>query len=120
MRGLADIRTKLSGRVRLIIAANVLVLAALFTAYTLNPLYDVLKRVGLVDAVSWCIYALLFASTLFASWLCLGDVFTKIRGGATGQRSGKAIALDGALLLVWCLVLAGICFYGFMLGLMGL
>lgn len=118
MGALADRKSSIHNKVRIIVGVDVLLLSGLIGAYSLNAIYETLKAANLEDAVSFAVFLLLFGSTLSAIVLWVGEVVRKWRQVAAG-RSGTAIALDGVMLLVWSLVLGGICVYAFVVGMAG-
>jgi hypothetical protein len=103
-------------KIRLILFANVLLLVALFGAYSLNPVYARLKAASMEDALASVVFMVIFASTTVAIVLFIGEIIGKLKGRSSPNPEGSTIALDGVLLILWSVAFGGLCIYAFVLG----
>ncbi|MFB3922569.1 MAG: hypothetical protein ACE145_12660 [Terriglobia bacterium] len=102
-------------RVRVIVLGNFLLLGLFLALDNVGgrQVDAALRRIGLDKAVAWCIQLWMAGSTVFATGLFAHQLRNKDR------RLPGSLAVDGTLLLAWCLVIVALFVYGFTLGMAG-
>jgi hypothetical protein len=103
--------------IRIALVANFLILIALVGLGQSRELDHALRRAGVEDLIGrslqvWIVGSTILSTVLFAS------ILWKKKKMATSV-PGPELKFEGALLMIWWIVLVGLLAYGFMLGMGG-
>jgi len=104
--------------IRVIVIVNLLIVleVMLEDRLTGGASYRALKRAGLADVVGLATQVWVVGSTLLASGLFISDLLRKPTATTEPHCRRRGLAVNGAFLAAWWVILAAICAYAFALG----